>query len=146
MFNEEKLRKGYSEYKERILQLVEKKIYAYERYGIEFSSLLIYSDEPIELPSCKRKIRKSDQVFRLEENLYLVVYDVISPEDSMKAAQNLLLYYQQQHLKQDLCLAIAPAEQEDTAIDMASRLFIILEYALKESCTNSVVDITQMRY
>ena len=145
MFDASELRDDYMKYKDQILKLVKNQLYNYERYGHEFSTLLIYSDKPIDLDICSANVRQSDSVYRLEDNLCLVVYDQATPESSMKAAQNFLLQYQRFTLKQDLCVAFAPAEQTDTAIDIASRLFIILEYALRESCTNSVVDIGQMR-
>lgn len=145
MVDQTRLSEEFPKYKEMIFGHVENKIYAYERYGIEFSSLLIYSDRAITQDVCRDKIRKSDQIHRLEENLYLVIYDVITPENSFTAAQHLLHHYQTYYLRQEVSIALATAGQDDTAIDMASRLIIILEYALKESHTNMVFDITQMR-
>ncbi len=140
------IRKSYPEYRNSILEKIEDKIYSYKRYDIPFTSLLIYSEDPINLDVCSINLRQSDNIYTLEENLLLVIYDVITPEDSYKAAQNFMHQYHNHHdLRQKLYLAIAPAEEEHTAIDMASRLFIIMEYALKEECSNSVVDITQMR-
>ena len=140
------VRKTYPEYRDRILRLLENKIYSFKRYDVPFTSLLIYSHEPINLDVCSASIRQSDNIYTLEENLLLVVYDVVSQENSYKAAQNFLHQYHNSHnLRQDLYLAIAPAEEENTAIDMASRLFIIMEYALKEGYSNTVVDINQMR-
>lgn len=146
MLTYEEIRESFQEYKEKILELIEKKIYSFERYGIEFSTLLIYSDSPIDKKICNTYIRQSDTVYMLEENFVLVVYDVIDPENSIKAAQNFLHKYQNYKLKQTMYLAVATAEQEETAIDMASRLFIILEYAIRENLANSVIDINQMRY
>lgn len=145
MYELKKVGGEYLKYKEVIFSHVKNKIYAYERYGIEFSALLIYSDEPIEISICRDKIRQSDKIYKVEENLHLVVYDVIDPENTMKAAQHLLLHYQKYYLKQDVCIALAAAAKDDTASDMSSRLFTILEYALKTSCSNSVIDSTQIR-
>ncbi len=144
MYELKKVGGEYSRYKEVILSHVKNKIYAYERYGIEFSALLIYSDEPIEISICRDKIRQSDQIYKIEENLHLVVYDVIDPVNAMKAAQHLLFHYHKYYLRQDVCIALATAGKDDTASDIASRLFTILEYALKRSCSNSVHDITQI--
>jgi len=145
MLDKQRLSVEFPKYKAMILKFVENKIYAYERYGIEFSSLLLYSDRSITQDVCRDKIRKSDQIHQLEENLYLVIYDVISPENSFTAAQHLLHHYQKYYLRQEISIALATAGQDDTAIDMASRLILILEHALKESITNTVYDITQMR-
>ena len=140
------IRESYPEYRKIILEKIENKIYSYRRYDVPFTSLLIYSKDRINLDVCGTYIRQSDNIFTLEENLLLVVYDVITPENSYKAAQNFTYQYHNQHnLSQDLYMAIAPAEEENTAIDMASRLFIIMEYALKEGYSNQVVDINQMR-
>ncbi|MEA3372371.1 MAG: hypothetical protein U9Q62_01650 [Campylobacterota bacterium] len=140
------VRDSYPEYRDHILEQIENKVYSYRRYDVPFTSLLIYSNDPIDLNVCTAHIRQSDNIYMLEKNLMLVVYDVISQENSYKAAQNFMHQYQNHHnLRQDLYVAIAPAEEENTAIDMASRLFIIMEYALKEGCKNSVVDMAQMR-
>ena len=134
----------FSDYKEKILEITKNKMYAYDRYDIEFSSLMIYSSDPIDLDICSSHIRQSDNIFSLEKNLYVVIYDVVKPEDAIKAAQNILHAYHHHNVKQELYLVVANAQQGSSANDMVNCLFAMLEYAVKESSYNTVIDMQQI--
>lgn len=144
MIEYSRIKENFQVYKDRIIEITKKKIYAYDRYGIEFSALMIYSDEPIEIDVCKINTRQSDHIFALEENLYVVIYDVIKPENAIKAAQNILHAYHQNNVKQDLFVVIAQAEEDSTAYELVNCLFTMLEYAVKENHPNTVIDAQQM--
>lgn len=138
-------RRDFTHYRDTILTHVENELYRHRRYGVEFAAMLIYADAPLDLELCATMIRQTDNIYALEDDLLLVVFDHVDAEASLKAAQNFLHAYRSRNIKKTLYTAVAPIEQEETAIDIASRLFIILEYALKRSLTNYVVDIGQMR-
>ena len=138
-------REHFSHYRDTVLKSVATEIYRHRRYGVEFAAMLVYAEEPLDLEICAITIRQSDNIYALEENLFLVVFDHVDAAQSIKAAQNFLHDYRNKNPHTQLYTSVAPIEQEETAIDIASRLFIILEYALKKSLSNSVVDMEQMR-
>jgi hypothetical protein len=76
--------------------------------------------------------------------LLFITYDVVDIEDSIKAAQNLLCFYQEKHHLQELYMVVSPAYQEETAMDMGSSLVRLLDYAIKESLKNKVICIPDM--
>lgn len=135
----------FSHYRDAILDLVDNELYRHRRYGVEFGTMLVFADEPLDLEMFATMIRQTDNIYALEQDLMLVVFDHVNAEDAIKAAQNVLHAYRSRNMHKTLYTAVAPIEQTETAIDIASRLFIILEYALKKSLSNCVVDIGQMR-
>jgi hypothetical protein len=138
-------RSNFTFYRDLVLEKVTNELYRYRRYSLEFGCMLIYAGEPLNLEICANMVRQTDSVYMLEENLMLVVFENVNSEQSLKAAQNFLHAYQNWYPKEKLYASVAPIEQEETAIDIGSRLFIILEYALKHAIVNDVVDIGQMR-
>ena len=145
MFDNGTIKTTFQEYRDKILEITNAKTYAYGRYGLEFAAVMIYSETPIDIDVCSAGIRQSDNIYSLEENLFVVVFDMVNSESSLKAAQNFLHAYQQFDVRQELYVLVAPAHQDGTAIDIGSRLFILLEYALKEHLFNTIIDIEQMQ-
>lgn len=144
MFDYTQIKKMFPHYKEKIRELTRSKHYAYSRYGLEFATALIYSESPISMEVCSGTIRQSDNIYALEENLFLVVFDMVNSDSSLKAAQNFLYAYQQFDVRQELYILVAPIQQDWVVVDMSNRLFSLLEYALKEHLANSIVDISLM--
>jgi hypothetical protein len=140
------IKASFPEFKVKILEAIKRELYLHDRYGTDFSTLMIYSDEPINVEVCRSHVRESDSVVALEENFVLIIYDIIDIEKCNKAAQNLLLTYQRYDLQQPLYMAVAPAHQENSSTDIGTRLFLILEYAVKESLVNRVVDMEEILY
>jgi hypothetical protein len=135
----------FSHYRDAILGLVDDELYRHRRYGVEFGTMLIFADEPLDIDICASMVRQTDNIYALESDLVLVVFDHVDAEGTFKAAQNFLHAYRSRNMHKTLYTVVAPIEQNETAIDIASRLFIILEYALKKSLSNCIVDIGQMR-
>ncbi|MDX1295001.1 MAG: hypothetical protein R3302_01965 [Sulfurimonadaceae bacterium] len=138
-------RSNFIHYRDLVLEKVSNETYRYRRYSLEFGCMLIYASEPLDFEICANMVRQTDNVYMLEENLMLVVFENVNAEQALKAAQNVLHTYQNWYPKKKFYASVAPIEQEETAIDIASRLFIILEYAVKYSIINDVVDMGQMR-
>jgi hypothetical protein len=139
-------RKNFNCLREKVLESLSDALYRYQRYEEEFGAMLLYSEEPLQTAVDEDSIRQTDHIYRLEENLWLIFFDHVAPEGSVKAAQNFLHAFLNKDVKQRVYVAVAPIEEEDdTAIDIASRLFIILEYALKNGMANSVTDLGQMK-
>ncbi|MEA3418785.1 MAG: hypothetical protein U9Q90_05235 [Campylobacterota bacterium] len=130
--------------KNKVLHVTDKKIYLFERYGINFTGMFVYSNETIDASLCESHIRKSDSCTVFDNNLLFITYDVVDIEDSIKAAQNLLLFYQEKYHLQELYMVVSPAYQEETAMDMGSSLVRLLDYAIKESLKNKVICMPDM--
>jgi hypothetical protein len=137
-------RKRLNQYRETILELMKDELYRYERYNVEFAAMLVYSDAPLEEGNCCDAVRQSDRVHLVDTNLFLVVFDHVNAADGLKASQNYLYAYLNDNPHARVYAALVPIVQEETAIDMASRLFIVMEYALRKETANTVVDFDQM--
>jgi hypothetical protein len=139
-------RKNFNHYREEVLECLSDAIYRYRRYEEEFGAMLLYGEEPLDSATYDEIIRQTDHIYILEKNFWLVFFDHVVPEGSVKAAQNFLHAFLSKDVKKRVFVAVAPIEEEDdTAIDIASRLFIILEYAVKHGLVNSVIDLGQMK-
>lgn len=144
MIAENKIMDHLTMIKNRILHLTDTKIYLFERYGINFTGVLVYSRETVDAGFCQSNIRKSDSCTVFDTNLLFITYDVVDIEDSIKAAQNLLYDYQEKYQHQELFIVVTPVYQEDTAMDMGSSLVRLLDYAIKESLSNKVICMPDM--
>jgi len=139
-------REHFDHYRERVLELLGDEHYRYERYGVKFGTMLVYANEAIAfVETCRLLMRRTDKLHALEENVFLAVFEHVDSAGTLKAAQNLLHAYLNNHVQEVLYCGVASIEQNETATDIASRLFLIVEFALKRSLTNGIVDMNQMR-
>lgn len=139
-------REQFDSLKEKILDLLIEHTYRFERYDQEYSAMLVYSDTAkLCAEECGKYVRKSDHVYRLYDNMILVMFDMTNAESSFKAAQNFQFEFMKRDLHQDLYFSLAPIHQVDTAIDIGSRLLILMDYAISEGLVNIIIDMDTMR-
>lgn len=139
-------RERFSQLKVQILELLAKHRYRFERYAQEFSVLLIYTHEHrFDVPRCRSLIRFSDDLFEIGENMMLVVFEHTGEVSGSKAAHNFRYAYEKHAAQQELFYAFAPMKEKDTAIDIASRLLMILDYALNDPVPNAVLELEDTR-
>lgn len=139
-------RKHFNCYRDKVLECLSDALYRFQRYEEEFGAMLIYGESPLEQAAYEEIIRQTDHIYILEKNVWLVFFDHVATEGSIKAAQNFLHSFLSKDLRQQVYVAVAPiVEEDETAIDIASRLFTVLEYAVQNGLVNSVVDLGQMK-
>lgn len=139
--------KRFYEIQETILSVLHERLYRYKRYDQEFTALMIYADKhTLQLHDFSQHLRQSDSSHQIRQNLLLVVFDMTDESTGLKAAQNFQYSYMQQNMHNELFYAMAPIREKDTAIDIASRLLIIMDFALSEGMNNTIVDLESMRH
>ena len=139
-------REKFEQLKTTILELLAKHRYRFERYGQEFSALLVYTKvQRFDMEKCRGLIRLSDELFEMGDNMMLVVFEQTDEVSGFKAAENFRYAYERLDLNRELFCAFAPIREKDTAIDIASRLLVILDYALSDPMPNAVLDLEHIR-
>ncbi len=139
-------RENFSRYRDTVLECLSDALYRYRRYEVEFGAMLLYAETPFKPENYRDLVRQTDRIHLLEEHFLLVTFDHAEPENAIKAAQNFLHAFLSRDLRQVVYAAAAPIEEGDeTAIDIASRLFIILEHAIRHNHYNCIVDMGQMK-
>jgi predicted glutamine amidotransferase len=71
---------------------LEKEFQRYKRYKIESTIILMESSEKICLKLLKSKMRKLDEILKISDYCYLIIFSYTNLEDSYKASQNLISF------------------------------------------------------
>ena len=137
----------YKQLRELILKSLDESLYQNDRYGQEFSSLLIHAAEnALNAEDCKKHLRKSDHAYQLDENLVLIYFDHANFSGGVSAAQKLQYAIHNMNIHLNLYYAEAHVyEKEEHSIDIASQLLSTLIYAVEESVSNQIVDYSMLR-
>lgn len=131
--------------KQELLDFLESTLYRYERYAIDSSIALMYSDEAISYEACSCHIRQSDMMIKLEENLIGIVFDNVSLEHGIKAGENLIMTYKKYNMHQNIFFAVTSAAKKESSLDKGEELLLILRYAIKNKLNKEVVDCYQLQ-
>ncbi|GEM_PF-4059277 len=115
-----------------------------ERYDINYSGLLLYSEEVIDISICRGVVRESDIIRTLAPNLLLVIYRVVNDQGAMKATENLLCAYQGIHPPQKMYVALSSQDEELSLMGMEHRLIQLLCYAINENRWNHIFTLYDM--
>ena len=134
------------QYHEDIFKYLNEFIYRYKRHEIEFSALLIYSNnQHLDLEPIEKNIRTSDKIFKLNDNIFLTVFDVVDYLGGLKASQKIEYTYKESYPHCKIFYAYATIHEKESPYDIVTRLFMALDYAVNESLPNLVVDHVMIR-
>ena len=114
--------------------------YRYERYSANFTMAMLYSYDPLDASTFLKAIRESDKLLQLNKNLFCLVFDMTNQENGLKACENLLAVYEAEHFAQKIYASLVNAEEFSTKEAMESRLFALLNYAIKGNSYNQITD------
>lgn len=140
----EKLRDKRRVYHKNIRESLEHYAYRGDRYNIDFSVAIGLSDEDIDLTPFGSYTRKTDAFLILEKNICCVVLDCTPPGGGMKAAENMLVGFQQRFFSRSLYSSVVWYHEYRDVSKMVHHLFDVLEYSLSNNMDNMVVDPTQI--
>ena len=129
----------FNELKNKIQNFTKTEKSLLERYNINYTGMLIYSEEKIDIEFCKEHIRDSDDIVALEPNLVFIIYNFVDGQHSEKAAQNILYDYQKRHPQQNIYVVISSQDQKITVTELEGRLVQILDFAIHGKITNRIV-------
>ncbi len=137
----EYMRKERYDYQKKILDSITDFIYRDERYNARFAIMLMCSKEESYTEEIFEKIlRKTDLHIKVDKHIDAVVFDSVTNDSYIKAAEN--IEYSLQKEKQSLFF-ISVVDSENYKNDyfpMVHELFDILEYAIENNFSNTVMD------
>ena len=143
MIDDIKLEK-VNELKEKISSFIHKEKSFLERYEINYTGMLIYSDNIVDTDFCHEHMRESDIAIALTPNLASIIYNVIEGQDAMTAAQHILHNYQIKHPKQDIFIVISTQDQKISTVELEERLVQLLQFAIEKKITNNIVTFSDI--
>lgn len=138
--NDENVQKS----KAAFLDFISAPLYRYERYAIDATVALMYSDEEIDYDACSCHIRQSDMLMKLDKNLIAIVFDNVSLDHGIKAGGNLLMNYKKFSMNQNIFCAVTSMAKKENSLDKGEELFLLLRYAIKNKLKNEIVDCYQL--
>lgn len=129
---------------EKLLHKISEYDYRFIRYKANYSVAVFFTPEGIDLKPLGTYIRATDRFAPLDENFYVVVFDGANDDKGLKAANNLLTYFQHAHFGRSLFAGIVTADHSKNAPQMIAQLFDLLDYALRHNMDNHIVDDSQI--
>ncbi len=114
--------------------------YRYQRYQVGFSMALFYADTPLDETIFKAALRESDKLLYLQKNLCAMVFDMTTQDSGLKAVANILAQYEAKHFTQKFYTSFVSAEDFSNKNLMKSKLFALLNFAIKEDKNRQIID------
>jgi len=124
---------------ENLNELIHLYKYRFHRYGLEFSLLLFYTVEDIELSSYASLVRLTDSFLKLEDNVYAIVYEGADIEKSIKAGHNVISHFEREHREKVIYVSAVSVQEYPDKNDMIDQLFIRLAKGTTEKLPNTIV-------
>lgn len=118
--------------------------YRYRRYEINYSIAIGLTTEEIDMSALSSFIRSSDRFVVLTPNICAVILDSAGDQEGIKAANNLLTYFQNHFFGHTLYAAVSTASNHLDAAQLIHEAFDLLEYAISNNMNNLVVDSSQV--
>ena len=126
----------------KIMDNITEYIYRQKRYKTNFSLVLIYNKEKtvISPNEFKKKLRLSDKLIPINENLACVVFDSTAETSYVKAAENLTTILKNLDYKNNFFLSTVYSEDFDlNYLEMTNELFDRLKYAIENKLYDTVI-------
>ena len=127
----------------KIMDNITEYIYRQKRYKTNFSLVLIYSKEKaaINPDDFRKKLRHTDKLIVLNENLACVVFDSTAETSYVKAAENLTTILKNLDYKNNFFLSTVYSEDFDlNSLEIINNLFDRLKYAIEHKLHDTVID------
>ena len=127
---------------EKVLNAIAPYKYRNTRYHVDFSLVAVYCEEPfiVDLEILQNKLRKTDTLVYINDNLCCIVLDGIAEEACEKAAENFNYHLLQIHANYKYYLSATDSKNCDAKYtNMIQSLFERLEYAIKNNLQNIVI-------
>ena len=136
--------KIFKELKDKINHFTHREKSLLERYKINYSGMLIYSNTTVDIEFCQKHIRESDVAIDLTPNLTFIVYSVVDGQDALKAAELILHSYHEKYPTQDTYSVLSSQDQNISAAKLGDRLVQLLHFAIDQKVTNQIVTLSDM--
>lgn len=70
--------------------LIQKTYYIYERYHVDATFALLYHARPLDVETLGSMIRRSDEILRIDDNYYFLIFTFTPYQNALKACENLV--------------------------------------------------------
>ncbi|ADN09430.1 hypothetical protein [Sulfurimonas autotrophica] len=127
---------------ETILNDISEYKYRNARYDVEFSLVAIYCKNTfaVDVETLKKKLRQTDRLIYLNDNLCCIILDGISAELCAKAAENVNYHLLQINVNNKYYLSAADSQNYNPKYkNMIQSLLDRLEYAIENNLENIVI-------
>lgn len=74
----------------RLNVLIKKTYYTNDRFEVDATFALLYHKTPLSVVELSKFVRLSDQLIRLDDNHYFIIFAFTSEENAYKASQNII--------------------------------------------------------
>ncbi len=118
--------------------------YRFKRYHLNYSIAIGFTPESIDMTPLSAFIRASDRFVVLEPNICAIILDGTADEGGIKAANNLLTYFQNHFFGHSLFASVATASNFIDASHLVHEVFDLLEYAIANNMDNLLIDSSQV--
>ena len=130
-----------NDYQKMILKNITNFIYREERYNTPFAIMLIYLDNH----ECKSEnligmLRKTDLYIDLDTHVKAIVFDSVSNDFYIKAAENIEYKLENKKIKLLYSSVVDSENYSKNYTKMAHDLVEILEYGIENNFSNVVLD------
>ncbi|MCK9371794.1 MAG: hypothetical protein M0P91_01245 [Sulfuricurvum sp.] len=129
---------------EKLAQKITDFDYRHTRYKVNYSIAVSYTPESLDMAPLISYIRKTDRYICLDETVHAVVFDCANAEQGIKAANNLLTYFQHANFSKSIYASIIIADDFTNTGQMIAKLFDLLDYAIQHNMDNLIVDSSQI--
>ena len=127
---------------EIILSDISEYKYRNKRYDVEFSLVAVYCKDSFanDIEVLKKKLRETDKLICLNDNLCCIILDGISAERCAKAAENINYHLLEIDARNKYYLSAADSQNYNPKYkNMVRTLFDRLEYAIENNLDNIVI-------
>lgn len=90
----------------RIDILIKKTYYIYERFHVDATFAMLYVEKPIEVKELSEYARISDQLIRIDENHYFIIFAFTQHKNAHKASQNIIHKLDMHFRNSSSCIAL----------------------------------------
>ena len=134
------IKENISEFHKVIMKNIEEYAYRAKRYDSKFSIMLFCKRENIDIDfeKLEDKLRKTDKLIRLNDDLWCIVLDSTTDKTYTKATENIALLLQKLYYGKNLF--IASQEFDSNYLGMLNELFYKLEYAVTNDVYDTVIE------
>ena len=86
----EQILENYNSYKNTILRNIEEYSYRKIRYSVDFTVALFIVEKELDSDFINEKVRDTDRVLKLDQNIVGIVFDFADEEAGFRATENIL--------------------------------------------------------
>lgn len=110
----------------RVDVLIKKTYYVYERFEVNATFAMLYTEQPIEVVKLSEYVRISDQLIKLDENHYFIIFAFTEHKNAYKASQNVIHKLDMHFNNSSSCIALDTFDTNKSSRSVLSRLMQIL--------------------